>query len=50
MIRFTLFLLTVKVAFGAVDSVTFLKLVDYGVPKDKIALLGKNFFKFFFKK
>jgi PAT family acetyl-CoA transporter-like MFS transporter 1 len=48
MIRFTLFLLTVKVAFGAVDSVTFLKLVDYGVPKDKIALLGKNFFKFFF--
>lgn len=44
MIRFTLFLLTVKVTFGAMDSVTFLKLVDYGVPKDKIALLGENKF------
>lgn len=41
-LRFSLFLLTVKATFGAVDSVTLLKLVDYGVPKDKIALLGEQ--------
>lgn len=40
MIRFAIFLLTIKVTFGAVDSVTFLKLVDFGVPRDKIALLA----------
>lgn len=41
-IRFSIFLLTVKASFGAVDAVTLLKLVEYGVPKDKIALLGEN--------
>lgn len=39
-IRITIFFLTVKASFGAIDSVTLLKLVDYGVPKDKIALLA----------
>lgn len=32
-------LLTVKVTFAAVDSVSSLKLIDAGVPKDKLALL-----------
>lgn len=40
-LRLSLFLLTVKITFGATDSMTFLKLIDYGMPKDKIALLGK---------
>ncbi|KAG5680983.1 hypothetical protein PVAND_010457 [Polypedilum vanderplanki] len=39
-IRFSLFMLTVKVSFSAVDSVTSLKLIEYGVPKDKIAFLA----------
>lgn len=34
-----LILLTVKVTFAAVDSVSSLKLVEAGVPKDKLALL-----------
>lgn len=39
-IRFSLVLLTAKVSFAACDAVTTLKLVDYGIPKDKIALLS----------
>lgn len=41
-LRLALFLLTVKITFGATDSMTFLKLIDYGMPKDKIALMGKK--------
>jgi MFS transporter, PAT family, solute carrier family 33 (acetyl-CoA transportor), member 1 len=33
-------LLTVKIAFAACDAVTSLKLIDDGVPKDKMALLA----------
>lgn len=33
-------LLTVKVSFAACDAVTTLKLVDHGIPKDKLALLA----------
>jgi MFS transporter, PAT family, solute carrier family 33 (acetyl-CoA transportor), member 1 len=33
-------LLTVKIAFAACDAVTSLKLIDDGVPKDKLALLA----------
>jgi PAT family acetyl-CoA transporter-like MFS transporter 1 len=40
-IRLAIFLLTVKITFGATDSMTFLKLIDYGMPKDKIALMGE---------
>lgn len=39
-IRFSLILLTAKVSFAACDAVTTLKLIDYGIPKDKIALLS----------
>jgi PAT family acetyl-CoA transporter-like MFS transporter 1 len=39
-IRFSLFMMTVKVSFAAVDSVTSLKLIEFGVPKDKIAFLA----------
>lgn len=39
-IRLVLFMLTVKVSFAACDSVTYLKLIDYGIPKDKVALLA----------
>lgn len=35
-----LFLLTMKMGFAAPDAVTMLKLSDYGVPKDKLALLA----------
>ncbi|XP_053684823.1 acetyl-coenzyme A transporter 1 [Sabethes cyaneus] len=35
----TAILLTVKIAFSACDAVTSLKLIDAGVPKDKMALL-----------
>jgi len=35
-----LILLTAKVAFSATDAVTPLKLIDYGVPKTKLALLA----------
>lgn len=35
-----LLLLTAKVAFSATDAVTPLKLMDYGVPKTKLALLA----------
>lgn len=38
--QFSIILLTVKASFAAVDVVTTLKLVEYGVPKDKIALLA----------
>jgi PAT family acetyl-CoA transporter-like MFS transporter 1 len=38
--KFSLILLTVKASFAAVDVVTTLKFVEYGVPKDKIALLA----------
>lgn len=41
-IRLVIFLLTVKITFGATDSMTFLKLIDYGMPKEKIALLGES--------
>lgn len=33
-------LLTVKISFAACDSVTTLKLIDLGIPKDKLALLA----------
>jgi MFS transporter, PAT family, solute carrier family 33 (acetyl-CoA transportor), member 1 len=39
-LRFSLFLLTAKISFAAVDGITTLKLVEYGIPKDKIALLS----------
>lgn len=39
-IQFSLILLTAKVSFAACDAVTTLKLIDYGIPKDKIALLS----------
>lgn len=39
-IRFSLLLLTAKVSFAACDAVTTLKLIEYGIPKDKIALLS----------
>jgi len=39
-IKFSLFLLTVKVSFAACDAVTSLKLLEYGIPKDKIALMA----------
>lgn len=39
-IKLSLVLLTAKVGFAACDSVTTLKLIDYGIPKDKIALLS----------
>lgn len=39
-IRFSLFLLTVKVSFAACDAISSLKLLEYGVPKDKIALMA----------
>lgn len=39
-IKLSLILLTAKVSFAACDAVTTLKLVDYGIPKDKIALLS----------
>lgn len=38
--KFSLILLTVKASFAAVDAITTLKLIDYGIPKDKIALLS----------
>lgn len=38
--KYILILLTAKAGFAAVDVVTTLKLVEYGVPKDKIALLA----------
>jgi MFS transporter, PAT family, solute carrier family 33 (acetyl-CoA transportor), member 1 len=39
-LKFSLILLTGKVCFAAVDAITTLKLVDYGIPRDKIALLS----------
>jgi PAT family acetyl-CoA transporter-like MFS transporter 1 len=33
-------LMTVKVSFAACDAVTTLKLIDHGIPKDKLALLA----------
>ncbi|KAG4068279.1 hypothetical protein HA402_007799 [Bradysia odoriphaga] len=39
-IKFALILLTAKASFAACDAVTTLKLIDYGIPKDKIALLS----------
>lgn len=39
-VKFSLILLTVKISFAACDAVTTLKLIDYGLPKDKIALLS----------
>ena len=33
-------LLTVKVSFSACDAVTSLKLIDHGIPKEKLALLA----------
>ncbi|OXA62750.1 Acetyl-coenzyme A transporter 1 [Folsomia candida] len=38
--RLILFLLTCKIGFAAADSVTGLKLVEAGVPKDRLALLA----------
>ena len=38
--RFALILLTVKISFAAVDAITTLKLIEYGIPKDKIAMLS----------
>lgn len=39
-VKFSLVLLTVKASFAACDAITTLKLVEYGLPKDKIALLS----------
>lgn len=39
-VKFSLILLTVKASFAACDAVTTLKLIDYGLPKDKIAVLS----------
>lgn len=39
-LQFSLILLTVKASFATVDVVTTLKLVEYGVPREKIALLA----------
>lgn len=39
-LRFALVLLTAKASFAACDSITTLKLVEFGIPKDKIALLS----------
>ncbi len=39
-IKFSLILLTAKASFAACDAVTTLKLIDYGIPKDKIALIS----------
>lgn len=39
-LKISLILLTVKASFAACDTVTSLKLIEYGVPKDKIALLA----------
>lgn len=39
-IKFSLILLTAKASFAACDAITTLKLVDYGIPKDKIALIS----------
>jgi len=40
MAPFVAFLLTAKVGFSAADSVTSLKLIERGVPKDKLAMLA----------
>lgn len=37
---FALILLTVKIGFAAADAVTGLKLIEAGVPKDKIAMMA----------
>lgn len=39
-IKFSLILLTAKASFAACDAITTLKLIDHGIPKDKIALLS----------
>lgn len=39
-LRFSLILLTVKASFAACDGITTLKLIEYGIPKDKIALFS----------
>lgn len=39
-IKFSLLLLTAKVSFAACDGITTLKFVEYGIPKDKIALIA----------
>lgn len=39
--KLAIFLLTVKITFGA-DPMTLLKLVEYGMPKEKIALMCKK--------
>ncbi|KAJ6648485.1 Acetyl-coenzyme A transporter 1 [Pseudolycoriella hygida] len=39
-IRLSLIFLTAKVSFAACDAITTLKLIEYGVPKDKVALLS----------
>lgn len=39
-LRLSLIFVTAKASFAACDEITKLKLVDYGMPKDKIALLS----------
>lgn len=39
-LRLSLMLLTVKASFAACDGITTLKLIEYGIPKDKIAILS----------
>lgn len=39
-LRFSLILLTAKASFIACDAITTLKLVEYGIPKEKIAALA----------
>ncbi|KAL1137868.1 hypothetical protein AAG570_009564 [Ranatra chinensis] len=38
--EFTIILLTVKIGFAACDAVTSLKLIESGVPKEKLAILA----------
>ncbi|RZF36257.1 hypothetical protein LSTR_LSTR014274 [Laodelphax striatellus] len=37
---FAIILLTAKISFGANDSVSGLKLIEYGIPKEKLAMLA----------
>lgn len=39
-IKLSLILFTVKASFSACDEITTLKLIEFGVPKDKIAILS----------
>ena len=38
--QYALFILTAKIGFAAIDNVTYLKLIEAGVPKEQIALMA----------